>query len=50
VAGIARERGVTIAGRQLESGAAGITVVKVSEAEVIADGDIRDIFIAYPRW
>jgi D-serine deaminase-like pyridoxal phosphate-dependent protein len=54
MAGIARERGVKlrphvkthkipmIARRQLESGAAGITVAKVSEAEVMADG------IAYP--
>jgi D-serine deaminase-like pyridoxal phosphate-dependent protein len=60
MAGIARERGVRlrphvkthkipgIARRQLESGAAGITVAKVSEAEVMADGGIRDIFIAYP--
>jgi D-serine deaminase-like pyridoxal phosphate-dependent protein len=60
MAGIARERGVKlrphvkthkipmIAGRQLGSGAAGITVAKVSEAEVMADGGIRDIFIAYP--
>ncbi len=29
-------------------GACGITVAKVSEAEVMADGGIRDIFIAYP--
>jgi D-serine deaminase-like pyridoxal phosphate-dependent protein len=60
MAGIARERGVTlrphvkthkipmIARRQLQSGAEGITVAKVSEAEVMADGGIRDIFIAYP--
>ncbi len=60
MADIARERGVksrphvkthripAIAGRLLESGAAGIIVAKVSEAEVMADGDIRDIFIAYP--
>jgi D-serine deaminase-like pyridoxal phosphate-dependent protein len=60
IAAIARERGVKlrphvkthkipmIARRQLESGAAGITVAKVSEAEVMADGGIRDIFIAYP--
>jgi D-serine deaminase-like pyridoxal phosphate-dependent protein len=60
MAGIARERGVQlrphvkthkipmIARRQLEAGAAGITVAKVSEAEVMADGGIRDIFIAYP--
>ena len=60
MAGIARECGVKlrphvkthkipmIARRQLESGAAGITVAKVSEAEVMAEGGIRDIFIAYP--
>jgi D-serine deaminase-like pyridoxal phosphate-dependent protein len=60
MAGIAQERGVRlrphvkthkipkIAGQQLESGAAGITVAKVSEAEVMADGGIRDIFVAYP--
>jgi len=33
---------------QLEAGAAGITVAKVSEAEVMAAAGIRDIFIAYP--
>ncbi len=60
MAAIARERGVKlrphikthkipmIARRQLEAGAAGVTVAKVSEAEVMADGGIRDIFIAYP--
>ena len=60
MASIARELGVQlrphvkthkipmIARRQLEAGAAGITVAKVSEAEVMADGGIRDIFIAYP--
>ena len=60
MAGIARGCGVKlrphvkthkiprIARQQLGSGAAGITVAKVSEAEVMADGGIRDIFIAYP--
>jgi D-serine deaminase-like pyridoxal phosphate-dependent protein len=60
MAGVARERGVAlrphvkthkiprIAGEQLEAGAAGITVAKVSEAEVMAEGGIDDIFIAYP--
>ncbi|MDP8950188.1 MAG: alanine racemase [Actinomycetota bacterium] len=60
MAAIVRERGVKlrphikthkipmIARRQLEAGAAGVTVAKVSEAEVMADGGIRDIFIAYP--
>jgi D-serine deaminase-like pyridoxal phosphate-dependent protein len=33
---------------QLKYGAAGITCAKVSEAEVMADGGIDDIFIAYP--
>ncbi|MBB3111211.1 D-serine deaminase-like pyridoxal phosphate-dependent protein [Paenibacillus phyllosphaerae] len=37
-----------IAKQQLEAGAAGITVAKVSEAEVMADGGIDDMFIAYP--
>jgi D-serine deaminase-like pyridoxal phosphate-dependent protein len=37
-----------IAREQLASGAAGITVAKVSEAEVMADGGLEDIFIAYP--
>ncbi|MDQ3943155.1 MAG: alanine racemase, partial [Actinomycetota bacterium] len=58
--GVARERGVrlrphvkthkipSIAREQLEAGAAGITVAKVSEAEVMAEGGIEDIFIAYP--
>lgn len=33
---------------QLEAGAAGITCAKVSEAEVMAAGGARDIFLAYP--
>lgn len=33
---------------QMEAGARGITCAKVSEAEVMADGGIDDIFIAYP--
>src|SRR5512135_1617219 len=38
---------VTIAKRQLEAGnAVGITCAKVSEAEVLAAGGIRDILIA----
>ncbi|HEV2005201.1 MAG TPA: alanine racemase, partial [Candidatus Limnocylindrales bacterium] len=35
---------------QLEAGAAGITVGTLGEAEVMADGGIDDIFIAYPIW
>ncbi|MCP4136652.1 MAG: amino acid aldolase [bacterium] len=37
-----------IALMQLKAGAGGITVAKVSEAEVFASAGIRDIFIAYP--
>jgi D-serine deaminase-like pyridoxal phosphate-dependent protein len=37
-----------IARAQVEAGAAGITVAKLSEAEVMADGGLEDIFIAYP--
>lgn len=40
IPGIARE--------QVEAGASGVTVAKLSEAEVMADGGIGDIFIAYP--
>jgi D-serine deaminase-like pyridoxal phosphate-dependent protein len=40
IPGIARE--------QLDAGAAGITVAKLSEAEVMADGGIEDVFVAYP--
>lgn len=37
-----------IARRQIESGAVGITVAKLGEAEVMADGGIQDLLIAYP--
>ena len=37
-----------IAKIQIEAGANGITAAKVSEAEVMADNGIKDIFIAYP--
>jgi D-serine deaminase-like pyridoxal phosphate-dependent protein len=33
---------------QVEAGAAGITVAKVSEAEVMAEAGLEDIFVAYP--
>jgi D-serine deaminase-like pyridoxal phosphate-dependent protein len=60
MANVAKESGVAlrphvkthknpdIAKDQLEAGARGITVAKLSEAEVMADAGIRDIFIAYP--
>jgi D-serine deaminase-like pyridoxal phosphate-dependent protein len=37
-----------IAKKQLAGGATGITVAKVSEAEVMVESGIRDIMIAYP--
>jgi D-serine deaminase-like pyridoxal phosphate-dependent protein len=37
-----------IARMQLAAGSRGITVAKVSEAEVMADAGLTDIFIAYP--
>ncbi|WP_325176613.1 alanine racemase [Paenibacillus alkalitolerans] len=37
-----------IAKLQIEAGAAGITVAKLSEADVMEAAGIRDIFIAYP--
>lgn len=37
-----------IAVKQVEAGAVGVTVAKVSEAAVMAGGGIEDIFIAYP--
>lgn len=41
-------KSIWIAKKQLEYGAAGITVAKLSEAEVMADGGIDDILVAYP--
>jgi D-serine deaminase-like pyridoxal phosphate-dependent protein len=43
-------KSVALAKIQLEAGAAGITVGTLGEAEVMADGGIDDIFIAYPVW
>ena len=37
-----------IARKQVEAGAVGITVAKVSEAEVMAGDGLADIFVAYP--
>ncbi len=39
-----------IARRQVDSGAAGLTVATVSEAEVFAAAGFTDLFIAYPVW
>lgn len=39
-----------VAQRQLEAGAAGLTVATIGEAEVFADAGVDDLFIAYPLW
>lgn len=41
-------KSIWLAKKQLEYGACGITVAKLSEAEVMAEGGIDDILIAYP--
>jgi D-serine deaminase-like pyridoxal phosphate-dependent protein len=43
-------KSVALAQLQLAAGAAGITVGTLGEAEVMANGGIDDIFIAYPVW
>src|SRR4051794_23384153 len=43
-------KSVALAKLQLDHGAAGITVGALGEAEVMADGGIGDIFLAYPIW
>jgi D-serine deaminase-like pyridoxal phosphate-dependent protein len=60
VAGYAREHGlrlrphtkthksIRVGKRQLESGAAGLTVAKVSEAEVMLGAEPADLLLAYP--
>ena len=41
-------KSIALAQRQLSAGATGLTVAKVGEAEVFADGGFRDLRIAYP--
>lgn len=43
-------KSVALARVQLEHGAIGITVGTLGEAEVMADGGIADILLAYPLW
>lgn len=45
---IKTHKNAELARLQLEFGAKGITCAKISEAEVMADAGINDIFIAYP--
>jgi D-serine deaminase-like pyridoxal phosphate-dependent protein len=39
-----------VAWMQIDRGAAGVTVAKVGEAEVLAEAGLDDILIAYPVW
>lgn len=41
---------VPVAYMQVAAGAAGLTVAKISEAEVFVDAGIEDIFVAFPIW
>lgn len=41
---------IEIARRQIDSGAIGLTVATVGEAEVFAEAGFIDLFIAYPLW
>lgn len=43
-------KSVALARIQLDAGAVGITVGTLGEAEVMAEGGIDDIFLAYPLW
>jgi D-serine deaminase-like pyridoxal phosphate-dependent protein len=43
-------KSVALARLQLETGATGITVGTLGEAEVMVDGAIDDVFIGYPVW
>ena len=43
-------KSVALARLQLDSGAIGVTAGTLGEAEVMADGGIGDIFLAYPVW
>ncbi len=41
---------IEIARRQIRSGASGLTVATVAEAEILGAADFDDLFIAYPLW
>ena len=43
-------KSIRLAEIQLAAGAVGISVGTLGEAEVMADGGVSDIFIAYPLW
>src|SRR6476620_8758321 len=41
-------KSIAVARRQIEAGAAGLTVATIGEAEVFAGAGLTDLFIAYP--
>lgn len=43
-------KSIGLARLQLETGSKGITAGNLGEAEVLADGGIDDLFVAYPIW
>jgi D-serine deaminase-like pyridoxal phosphate-dependent protein len=43
-------KSVALACIQLDNGAVGVTTGTIGEAEVMADGGIKDILVAYPVW
>src|SRR6188508_2445150 len=43
-------KSVALARIQLDAGAVGVTVGTLGEAEVMAEGGVTDIFLAYPIW
>lgn len=45
---IKTHKSIDIAKMQMEAGAIGLTVATVGEAEVMVEGGLKDIFIAYP--
>src|SRR5699024_2941111 len=45
---IKTHKSINIAKKQIEAGAIGITVATVGEAEIMSEGGIKDILIAFP--
>jgi D-serine deaminase-like pyridoxal phosphate-dependent protein len=43
-------KSVNLARMQLASGAGGLTVGTIGEAEVLVEADLTDLFVAYPLW
>ncbi len=47
---IKTHKSVALAHVQLDAGAIGVTVGTLGEAEVMVDGGVDDVFLAYPAW